>query len=92
MIPLLSPKVFSEFTPEEFRDYVTSLYQEPERATPPANYNVRVNRKGTPVIRVNRSPKFLTQAEVTDIAQQINWSYQKLWLHLRKKKMEIKVR
>lgn len=91
MIPLIAPKGFAEFTSEEFKRYVESLYREPERAAPPADFTVRLNKKGTPVIRINRKPKFLTPAEVELIAKEIGWRFQTLWLAVAKKKIEIRV-
>lgn len=92
MIPLISPKPFSEYSPEEYLTYIKSLYREPERAAPPADYSVHVNKKGTPVIRINRKPKFLTSAEVSLIAEEISWTLQDLWMLIaKKKKIEIKL-
>lgn len=91
MIPLLAPKAFAQFTSDEFKRYVESLYCEPVRVAPPADFTVRLNKKGTPVIRINRKPKFLTPAEIKVIADEISWSYQTLWLAVAKKKIEIRV-
>lgn len=86
MIPLLSPKPFAEYSPQEYKDYVISLYREPEKAAPPAAFTVWVNKKGTPVIRFNRKEKFLTSAEVGEIAAELGWTLQATWVMLRKKK------
>lgn len=90
LIPLLSVKSLDEFTPQAYYDYIKSLYIEPEVSAPPADFRVSVNKKGTPIIRINRKPKFLTQAEVFVIARDLGWKYQTLWMHLLKKKIEIK--
>lgn len=91
-IPLLSPKPFAQFTAQEYHSYIQTLYREPPKAEPPADFTVRLNAKGNPVIRINRKPKFLTAKEIKLIAEQLGWKQQTLWLHIVKKKIEIKIR
>ncbi len=91
MIPLLAPKALIDFAPQEFHEYVKSLYIEPPKAVPPAEYSVTLNAKGNPVIRIRREPKWLTSAEVSLIANDIGWDYQRLWMHIRGKKIDIKL-
>jgi hypothetical protein len=90
-VPLLSPRAFSEYSAAEFLTHVRTLYVEPVRAAPPAEYSVRLNAKLNPVITIRRKPKWLTSAEVGAIAEELSWSLQKLWLHLLKKKVELRV-
>lgn len=92
MIPLLSPRPFSDMTPEEYKKYIESLYIEPVRAAPPADWTVTVNKKGTPVIRINRKPRYLLPSEVKVIADEIGWTFQALWLRLKKNKTEIRIK
>jgi hypothetical protein len=89
-IPLLSPKPFREYSPEEYLTYVRSLYREPERKAPPAEFSVSLNAKGTPTIRIRRTPKYLTAEEVGAAAAEIGWPLQKFWLNCVKKKIEIR--
>jgi len=90
-IPLLSPKAFGEFTPQEFKDYVTQLYQEPPKPPPPADFTVTLNKKGIITVRINRDPKYLLKSEVTAIATQLGWSQQDTWNFLtQKRKISIK--
>ncbi len=91
MIPLLSGKAFADFTPAEYHAYVRSLYLAPLVPKPPAEYSVRLNAKLNPVITVRRKPKWLTSAEVAEIAAEISWPLQALWSHLLKKKIELRV-
>ncbi len=91
MIPLLSPKAFADYSPEEYLTYVRSLYVEPPKPAPLAEYAVRLNAKGTPVITVRRKPKHLTSAEVQSIAEELGLSLQFCWLMILKKKISIKV-
>lgn len=90
MIPLLSPKPFAEYGAEEYQNYIRSLYQEPPKAAPPAEFAVRLNAKGNPVLTVRRDPKWLSSAEVQIIAQELGWSLQHTWLHVVKKKVAIR--
>lgn len=90
MIPLLSPKSFAEYSPEEYVAYVRTLYIEPEKPPPPKDFTVSVNKKGNPVFRISRKPKFLMKAEVTQIALDIGWPLMKTWLHVMGKKIEIR--
>jgi len=88
-IPLLSPKPFADFTPDEYRAYITSLYQEPPKPAPPPELAVRLNDKGTPVITIRREPKWLTYKEAEALATEIGWKLQPFLANLRKKKVTI---
>ena len=85
--PLLSPKPFSAFEPEEFKSFVESLYQAPP---PKKEYSVTLNAKGNLVVRISRAPKYLTRDEVTLISKELGVTFQSLWMHLRGKKIEIR--
>ncbi len=88
----LSPKPFAAYSPAEFKAYVTSLYVEPLKAAPPADFSFRLNAKGNPVLTVRRQPKWLTSEEVAHVAGEISWPLQRLWLHILKgKKIEIRI-
>jgi hypothetical protein len=91
-IPLLSPRAFVDYTAETFHHYVKSLYVEPPKPAPLAEYAVRLNAKGNPVLTVRRKPKYLTSDEVQSIATELGFTLQKLWIHITKaKKIEIRV-
>jgi hypothetical protein len=90
-IPLLSPKAFSEFTPEEYKDYVISLHKAPPAKPIPAAVTWSLTKTGKPSVRIKRQPKFVTATEVGEGALSLGVTYQELWMHLRKKKIEIKV-
>ena len=90
MIPLLSPLPFADFTPASFKEYVTSLYIEPERPAPLAEVTVRLNKKGNPVITVRREPKYVTAVEVDKMAKESNFTLQKMWLEVRKRNIEVR--
>lgn len=90
-IPLLSPKPFGDYSPEEFRSYVQSLHREPPKAAPPTEYSVSVNKKGTVTFRIRREPKWLTSAEVSELAQECGMRLQDMWLLCLKREIEIRV-
>jgi hypothetical protein len=88
-IPLLSPKPFGEYSPEEFRTYVQSLYKEPVRSVP-KEFSASLTKKGTLTLRVTRDPKFLEPKEVDAIAESIGWTKQETWLAVIKRKITIR--
>lgn len=90
MIPLLSKKALAEYTPEEYKAYIESLYQEPERAAPPKEVSASLNKKGTLTIRINRDPKYITSKEVDALAEELSWTKQKTWLEVRRRKIEVR--
>jgi len=76
-IPLLSPQPLESYSPENFREYVRSLYhKKTARVKRGASAKVkkrpgvtaRLNKKGTLVISTKRKdPKYLTQEELLEI-------------------------
>ncbi len=88
---LLAPHPFADYTAESYVAYVRTLYVEPPKAKPPAEYSVRTNAKGGLVIRVTRTPKYLTSDEVTQLAAEVGLPLQAMWYSLRKRKIEIRV-
>lgn len=93
-IPLLSGKPLREYSAAEFKAYVVSLYfkkqlkkKAPKEVKP---FTFRLNKKGTACIRVNRKPKWLSEAEVTQISTESNIPLDLLRKKLQKSKIEIK--
>lgn len=71
MIPLLSGKPLSEFTPESFKAHVRSLYLKPEKkASTKKPFIYRRTKTGKLSLKVNRDPKWLTQAELDLITKE----------------------
>lgn len=70
-IPLLSGKKFSDFTPEEFKAHVVSLYHKKEakkvkkKEVPPIV--MKISPKGVISLRINREPKYITDLEIKDL-------------------------
>jgi hypothetical protein len=99
-IPLLSPKAFKDFAPDEFHSYVRSLNQPREvrsrtligtKKKVPLPYTIRITAKGSLVIRVNRKPKCLTRDEVDQIAREAKLPMNEIWLKVLNKKSGITV-
>jgi hypothetical protein len=89
--PLLSPKPLRDYSPQEYKAYIESLYIEPPKKIPPAEVRISLNKKGSIVLRITRSPKFVLAAEVPILAREVGLTQQALWMILRKKKIELKL-
>ena len=94
-IPLLSPKPFGEYSPEEFRQHVKGLnYVKPKRVSTSKRKVVpevswKRNLKGTLVIRVKRKPQVITQSEFDSLAKESGEPMNELWLRLAKRKIKV---
>ncbi len=77
MYKLMAPKHISEFTPEEYKQYVKDLNFHPpkkksksvkkKRALAPLVW--RLNKKGTLILKINRTPKWISREEIAQIAK-----------------------
>lgn len=84
---LISPKHITEYSPEEWHEYVVSLYREPERKKAARDFSFRINDKGTFVFVVrNREPKYLTPEEIDLLAEENNIPKREMWLKAAAKK------
>lgn len=88
--PLRSPRPYVEFSPAEWKAYVSSLYREPIRAAAPKEFTASLNKKGFLTVRINRKEKFLMLQEVYELSRDIGWPLQKTWLALIKRRIEIR--
>lgn len=91
--PLLSKKPLSEFTPEEYKSYVRSLYHkaEPKRKAsvkkaPKPAVTWRLNAKGTLIVMIKRDPKWISREELEKISAESAIDFAKVWLHVVTKK------
>lgn len=91
MTPLRSPKPFAQYSPEEYKQYIESLHIKPVEKLPPAEWAVRLNAKGTPVITVRRKPKWITFTEARLMSKEVKFTYQEILTQLRKKKIEVRL-
>lgn len=95
--PVLSPKPFLAYSPDEFRDYVRSLKQE-RRSVRKAKgkkpkrpgYSARVSLRGTLIITTKRKePKYLTQEELTAIGEKTGRPANEVFLYVKEKEFEV---
>lgn len=94
-IPLLSPKPFGDYSPNEFREYVRSLYRVKEKAAPKKKTNaektVRAKRKkkgGLSLVTL-RKPKYITDAEFRIIAEELKTPLNLLFIELKELSVRI---
>ena len=93
VIPLLSGKSLDEFTPEQFKEYVNSMYHKPEpkkSTKPKKELTWTVNLKGTLSIRIHRDPKWITSDEILTISTDTGKPYAEVHANLEKRKIEIR--
>lgn len=69
-VRLLSSKPMCDFTPEEFKLMVRSLYYKPEAKKPKAPFSWRLTPKGKLTLRVSRRPKVLIRKEIEQIEKE----------------------
>lgn len=93
MMALISPKPFSEFTPDAYHAYVTAMYALPVKRTGKAKSPVSgltVNRTKAGGLSVRRTAKsrpfaYATIAEVKSLADYAKCSQAELWNLLKSK-------
>jgi len=96
-ITLLSKKPMCDFTPAEYKEYIRTLYlKRPPKKSAKAikikrAFSWLVNKKGTLSIKVNRTPKTLTHAEVDLIAKESGKDPREVWLKVMRPKSGITV-
>lgn len=95
-IPLLSGKPFSAFTVIEFKAHVVSLYN---RITPvikikppKPDFVWKLTPKGALSIKLNRKEKYLTPAEIDQIAMESKIEKRLVWLKILGKRSSISLR
>lgn len=98
IIPLLSPKHLNSFSPEEYKAYVRSLYDKPEKR----RLGIRLKKKkpefawkktpaGNISITINRRPKWLSREEIEQIVKESALPANEVWLHVLNPKKMIRV-
>ena len=91
MIPLLSPKALSFFSPEEFKLYVVSLYHKPEPAPAKVKklreYKVsaKVLKSGLISVTTKREPKYVTEGEFAEICGRLDRTENEVFICLQSK-------
>lgn len=96
-IKLLSPKTLADFSPEEYKNYVKSLYFKKQKKEP--LFRVKVKKKelewkktekGNLSIVVRRDPKFITRAELTMMIEALAFDFTEEQVMKKLKKVEIR--
>lgn len=94
-IPLLT-KPLNQFTPEDFKLYVKGLKREPpqkkirlKKQKPPFAWKITPKTKKLS-LTVNRTPKWITDEEMSEIARASGVPLNEVFLLLMKKKIEVR--
>lgn len=95
---LLSPKDFASFTPEEYRQYVKTLYFKKVKKTPTIRlkktkppFVVTKTAKGNLSVIINRTPKWITSDELNLISTEaVVLGFNGLDVNKKLKKIEIR--
>lgn len=91
--PLLSPKPFGDFTPQEFFEYVKGLYKVPIKKGPkpkpvkakPLELEIKFNRKGHIHVTCRRSWKWVTMLELEHFGVVLKVPINELFLLVKKR-------
>lgn len=90
---MLSVKRLSEFSPEEFKNYVRSLYFKKVKTKvkkPLVDFRWSLTKTGKLSIRVNRRPKWLSRNEVDQIGAESGRPAE-AWIYVSAKKNKIRI-
>jgi len=93
MIPLLAPFSISAISAEEFKSHVLSLRFDRRRIAkkePAPIVSISRGKKGNPVIRVRRKPKWITGEELLLISRELQLPQSDTFILLKKKKIEVR--
>ena len=88
-IPLISLKHINEFTKEEYREYIRSLYQEPKGKVERKEYSASRNKNGVITIRINRALRILSMNEVAILAIDLGLTIDKMCEEVKRRKIKI---
>jgi len=88
-IPLIGKAIWQS-TPEEFRAQIDSMYIDPEEGKPPKKEaSLSFNKKGNPVIRIKRDPKWISPEEITEWASEHKRTEREIYIWLGKRDIKI---
>lgn len=102
-LPLIAPKHFRDFTPEEFQAHVNSMYEDPaaKRAAksrspkkPSCAEGITLSRtkKGALSVRISskkRALRYVTRKEIEDLAKSLEAPMSEVWNLFRAKDFAI---
>lgn len=97
-LPLIAPKHFSQFTPEEFQSHVKAMYELRQKGSKPKKpsfaegITLSRTKKGALSVRVSKTKRafnYATEQEVTALAKGYGFPMSEVWNLLKKKKFII---
>lgn len=93
-IKLLSGAHISEFTPEMYHAYIRTLYHKPEPKAkkPKKTFIIKLTKTGKVSLQVRRDPKWITRAEIEQLAKESGIEERLIYLKLNDKKRPIELR
>jgi hypothetical protein len=98
LIPLLGPRPFSDFTPEEYKTYVRSLYEKAAKKEKTIKLKKKqepfvwkLTPKGNLSLKVNRDPKWLSREEIEQIVRESKLPANEVWLKVLDKRSSIRI-
>lgn len=77
-------------TPIAFVDYIRSLYIRPISKTSTVVEGINISWGKKKIIRIDRSPKYVTRFEIAQLAKQYDVTENEMWLQFRKRKIQIR--
>lgn len=89
--PLISPKPFQEYSPEEYHRYVSEMYELRQKGSKPkvakvaAGISLSLTKKGKLSIRCSRKFKYITDAEMAALAKEKELPINQIWLAFKAK-------
>lgn len=83
---ILAPKPFAQQTPQEFRDYVRSLFVAPAVREPAAEVTWKLTPKGALSITCRRKPQSITREEIVRIAAEAKRTQAEVWNYCVRRK------
>lgn len=86
--PSIAPKQVTEFTSQEYYDYVKGLYVAPETKSPGSQITFKKTKTGKLSLTIRRKPKWVMWSELNDIAKENNVSMSDLFVMLKHKRKE----
>jgi hypothetical protein len=90
-IPLLSSRALSDFTAEEYKNYVKSLYFKKQKKTPvirikkkKAEIEWGLTKKGNISLKIRREPKWITSDELERMIAELSVTREVVMRKLKK--------
>jgi hypothetical protein len=86
----ITTKSIWDFSPEDFREKVRSLYRDPKEGKPVSrSFSLRVNPQGTLVITIRRDPKWISRAEISELSEESGIEERLIYVRLAERKIPV---